>query len=156
MAPRTPFIVEAAAAGATATVATTMALALSGSRLDVTPWAPINAVSHILYGDEAADHVRASAAYTATGALLNAAAMFAWSGVYALLRRGVSRRSPASAIGAAAATSVIAYVVDYHVVPRRLTPGFEKRLPPGAISGVYGALALGLAAGSLITEREGA
>ena len=40
---------------------------------------------------------------------------------------------------------MVAYVVDYHVVPRRLTPGFELRVPRRALAAVYGALAVGLA-----------
>jgi hypothetical protein len=42
-----------------------------------------------------------------------------------------------------------AYVVDYHVVPRRLTPGFELRLRGAAFAGVFATLALGLAAREL-------
>jgi hypothetical protein len=38
--------------------------------------------------------------------------------------------------------------VDYHVVPRRLTPGFEMRVSKSALALVYAALALGLWASS--------
>jgi hypothetical protein len=37
-----------------------------------------------------------------------------------------------------------AYVVDYHLVPKRLTPGFEERLSPGALALVYAALGVSL------------
>jgi hypothetical protein len=131
-------------------------MAALGLQRDATPWAPINAVSHILYGDEAANHTEPSLAYTATGALLNAGAMFAWGGVYAMLRRAVPQRSASSAIVLSAATAALAYVVDYHVVPRRLTPGFEKRLPIEAMACIYGALAIGLAAGDVLTAPAAA
>ena len=63
-------------------------------------------------------------------------------------------RPPSRAVPArGAATSAIAYVVDYHVVPRRLTPGFELRLPGAALAGIYAAMALGLAARDLLGER---
>ena len=97
MPARRSLIVETAATGVAATLATTAAMAALGLQRDATPWAPINAVSHILFGDEAADHTEPSLAYTATGALLNAGAMFAWGGVYAMLRRAVPRRSPSRA-----------------------------------------------------------
>jgi hypothetical protein len=156
MRARTSFIAETTAAGLGATLTTTAAMAAMGRRHDATPWAPINAVSHIFYGDEAADHVEPSMEYTAAGALLNAGAMFAWAGVYAMLWRAVPRRSASNAIGLAAATAALAYIVDYHVVPARLTPGFEKRLRIGPMAWIYGALAVGLAAGSVVTAPAAA
>ena len=50
---------------------------------------------------------------------------------------------------AGVATSALAYVIDYHVVPDRFTPGFEKRLPERSLGLIYAALALGLAASEL-------
>jgi hypothetical protein len=44
-------------------------------------------------------------------------------------------------------------VTDYYVVPKRVTRGFEKRLSDPALFGVYAALALSLAAGSLLNGR---
>lgn len=49
-----------------------------------------------------------------------------------------------------AAVSTLACVTDYHVVPKRLTPGFELRLPAGALAAAYAALALGLSARELL------
>ena len=43
----------------------------------------------------------------------------------------------------------MAYFTDYHVVPDRLTPGFEKRLSPKSLRVVYSALALSLPIASL-------
>jgi hypothetical protein len=40
--------------------------------------------------------------------------------------------------------SALAYVTDYYVVPKRLTPGYELRLRPCALAGIYLALALSL------------
>jgi hypothetical protein len=37
------------------------------------------------------------------------------------------------------------YLLDYHVLPERLRPGFEKRLGPESIPATYAALALALA-----------
>jgi hypothetical protein len=41
-----------------------------------------------------------------------------------------------------------------YLVPKRFTPGFEKRLSGPSLTLIYGALALGLAAGVLLRERE--
>ena len=64
-----------------------------------------------------------------------------------------AKGSPASAaeatrrgllVCATAYVSATAYVTDYCVVPKRLTPGFELRLPRRALAPIYAALALGL------------
>ncbi len=112
-----------------ATAATTAALAACGSWKNGNSVAPINAVSHIVWGDDAASQDDASFRHTAPGVALNAAAIAAWSAVYELafgprVRAGDAR---AALIGGAT-TAALAYVTDYYVVPRRLTPGFEKRL----------------------------
>jgi hypothetical protein len=53
-----------------------------------------------------------------------------------------------------AAVSAAAYVTDYHLVPRRLTPGFELRLPRLALAPIYAALAVGLSLRDLLTGSE--
>jgi hypothetical protein len=44
--------------------------------------------------------------------------------------------------------------VDYHVVPKRLTPGYEHRISSGALLATYGALAAGLALGALLLGEQ--
>src|SRR5688500_515379 len=51
-------------------------------------------------------------------------------------------RSAGRAIG----VSILAYVTDYYLVPRRFTPGFELSLSRRSCPWVYGALAAGLVA----------
>ncbi|MBN6150844.1 hypothetical protein JR065_10865 [Xanthomonas sp. AmX2] len=41
-------------------------------------------------------------------------------------------------------TAVVAYVVDYHVVPRRLSPGFDSRMRLRHLPLAYAAFAAGL------------
>jgi hypothetical protein len=50
--------------------------------------------------------------------------------------------------------AAIAYIVDYHVVPRRLTPGFEMRLSNRSLLAIYGTLALSLGLGSLMKRKD--
>jgi hypothetical protein len=45
-------------------------------------------------------------------------------------------------------------VTDYYLVPKRLTPGFEKRLSGKSLATVYALLAIGLAASELIARSS--
>ena len=133
---------------ALATLGTTAVAALAGELENHAPLGPINAVSHILFGDEAAKHDELSAKHTLAGALLNTAAIGSWAVVGELIFGGERRPTnlPA-ALAAGAAVAGIAYVTDYHLVPDRLTPGFEKRLSNKSLLAIYGALAVGLGVG---------
>ncbi len=53
----------------------------------------------------------------------------------------------------ASVISAVAAAVDYGLVSKRYTPGWEDVLPKKSIVATYGALALGLAAGALLTRR---
>ncbi len=131
-----------------ATVGTTVAALVLGERENGDPAAPLNATSHIVWGDEAASQDGFSTEYTLVGAALNATAMVGWAALQELfVGRWARRGSPARAAVAGAATSAVAYATDYHVVPERLTPGFEKRLSPASLALMYGVLALTLAVG---------
>jgi hypothetical protein len=145
--------------GTVATAATTAAASLCGRIEEGQPIAPLNAVSHIVWGDEAAAHETPSMKYTMPGVLLNTAAVTGWAGVYELLFGG--RRRPANLAGAilgGAAVSALAYVTDYYVVPDRVTPGFEKRLSNKSLAGIYTTLAVSLGVGSWLrnTSRRNA
>ena len=144
---------ETMAAGAGATALTTATILCLGHERDASMWAPMNAVSHIAFGDEAAAHPELSTTYTGTGTALNAAAMFTWAAVHAGLMQALPRRDLPTAIGAGIAVAATAYVVDYYVVPRRLTPGFEKRLDGRSLFWIYSSLAAGLAAGWAAKRR---
>jgi hypothetical protein len=135
-------------AGTVATGATTAAALALGARQARTPWAALDATSHIAWGERATRHAELDAKHTGIGALLNAGAMFLWAGVHAVLAGG--SRSIARQAAAGVATSALAYAVDYHVVPRRLTPGFERVINRRAVGAIYGVLALSLAAGGWI------
>jgi len=137
-------------AGASATAATTLTVALASVAEQGSPWPALNAVSKMIHGNHAPWRNEASWKYTGTGTLLNAAAMFSWAAVYAVLRGPRTRTDYVRAATAGAATSALAYVVDYHVVPERFTPGFERRLSNRSLGVIYAALALGLAASELM------
>lgn len=141
--------------GAAAGIATTLTAAACGELEEGECLAPLNAVSHIIWGDEAATHDEASWKYTATGLVLNTGAVISWAALYELLFGAAADEGDVlRALLGGAAISAIAYVVDYHVVPRRFTPGFEKRLSNQSMLGIYGALAVSLAVGSLLRARR--
>jgi hypothetical protein len=50
----------------------------------------------------------------------------------------------------AAAVTAGAYITDYYLVPKRFTPGFEKRVSGKSLFAIYVALAVGLAARDVI------
>lgn len=147
--------------GTVSGLATSAVAALAGKREAASYAAPINATSHILWGDEAARHDKASLKYTASGFLLNHLATVMWAAVHekwvapAISRWSSPRPSlaPLATAMGGAAVAAGAYVTDYYLIPRRFTPGFEKRLSGQSMALIFGALALGLAAGTLLADR---
>ena len=108
----------------------------------------LNAISHMLWGPGAAREVNWSLRHTATGLALNQLACLFWAGCYEAML-GDSRRSPGrrQAIDAIA-LSGIAYLVDYHLVPKRFTPGFELTFSRAWFPILYAGLAGALWAGA--------
>lgn len=136
--------------GAIAAATTTAAAVLCGQIENHQPIGPVNAVSHILWGDRAARQTGFSLKHTLTGAALNAAAVTSWAFIQeAAFGRTRRRATIGEAVLEGAAVSTLAYVTDYHVVPDRLTPGFEKRLSNKSLAAIYGVLAISLAVGAL-------
>jgi hypothetical protein len=142
--------------GTAAGITTTLTAALAGQRETGHYAAPLNATSHALWGEAAARQDRLSLKYTAVGFAFNYLASIMWAAVYEKWF-APARRRPASSLqpllGAAAVTAG-AYITDYYLVPKRFTPGFEKRLSGKGLVAIYGALALGLVAGTLLSERN--
>lgn len=134
---------------------TTAAIATAGKIEDDNALAPLNAVSHMAWGEEAAKQETFSAKYTLLGLTLNKWAQIGWAGMFEVLRRPLSKKNRvAGALGAATITAATAYVVDYHVVPKRLTPGFEDRLSCRSMAAIYGVMALTLAVSALLNPWE--
>jgi hypothetical protein len=134
--------------GTAAAAATTLVASYAGRRKTGSYASAINATSHAVWGEGAARRNAFTWKYTGTGYVLNYVGAMFWAALYEALARK-RPRAPAAALAEACAVSAAAYVVDYHVVPRRLSPGFEKRLPGQALAGIYVALALGLSARAL-------
>jgi hypothetical protein len=136
-------------------LATAVTAALCGWRESNNAVAPLNAISHIVWGEEATAQEQVSAKYTATGLVLNISAMFGWAFVFAAIFGGRQKSNRAAvSLSGGVLVSILAYIVDYHVVPKRLTPGIEARLSARSLLAVYSVLALSLGLGGLMTAPE--
>ena len=142
-------------AGSLASLISTAVLVLAGRRESGSAAAPLNAVSHWYWGDEAFHQQEADLAHTAAGYLTHHVAATFWATLYAALAsdRPALRTTPGIALGAAA-TSATACLVDFKLTPHRFTPGYEHRLSNRALLAVHAALAIGLAAGALALRDQ--
>lgn len=137
-------LARAVRSGSLAGAATTAAIAWLGAREAGSAAGPINATSHVLWGDEAGATDAIDIKHTLTGLLINGGAGVFWAVVYELLRSR-ARDDRAAALASGAAVAGLAYVVDYHLIPRRLTPGWELRLSRRSVA--LGFIVLGAALG---------
>lgn len=127
---------------------TSGAVALCGQIEDGDAVSPLNAISHIAFGDDAYDQREASLKYTATGVALNQVAVGSWVLLYELLFGRARRRGDLrTALIGGSFVAALAYLVDYHAVPERLKPGFERHLMPKSLLFIYATLALALSVG---------
>lgn len=148
-------LTQGVVAGSLASLISTTVLALAGRRESGSAAAPLNAVSHWYWGDEALRHDKTDLAHTAAGYLTHHVAATFWSTLYAALasNRPALRTTPGIVLGAVA-TSATAALIDFKFTPQRFTPGYEHRLSTGALLGVHVALAIGLAAGALALRSQ--
>jgi hypothetical protein len=148
-----PFLRDALVSGAIASLASTAVLAMMGRRELDDAATPLNGPSQWVWGRHAPYRDGLSLHYTATGYAVHHAASTFWGFLYEAMRRMLRGRGAAGDIAAAAATTVIAGVVDFRLTPQRLRPGFEKRLSAGAVAMAYVAFAAGLAAHAWLRRK---
>lgn len=143
---------RAAAIGAIAGLSVFGALGVLARREGRSAVAPINATSHVIHSARAGDVDRIDTIHTGTGSFINLGASIFWALPFTwwLSRR---RDPPVSEVAlGAAATATVAGLVDYGLVPRRLSPGWEHALPPRAVAATFGSLAVGLALGAMFSR----
>lgn len=123
----------------------------TGSRV-----APLNAVSHWLWGREAIRRNDTTLDHTGLGTAIHYLSALFWGVGYEALRAARRDPTPVNAVTDAAAVTSLAALVDLKVVPERLTPGFERRLSNGSLALVYLAFGVGLAVAemSLAPQRR--
>ncbi len=133
--------VDTLADGAALSATTVLAMMAASQSECGSPWAAINPTCHILDGDGENYPDTYSGKDSLRGLALCSSAMFAWAGIHNFLFGRV--RGPL-AVAAGGATAALAYIVDYHVVPPRYTPGLEQKISAKSIAWIYVVLGLTL------------
>jgi hypothetical protein len=136
---------RALVSGTTASLLSTVVMALAGKMERGAPAGPLNGPSQWIYGRSAAYQRSASLRHTLTGFLIHQATATGW----ALLHEKVFGRNKAEQpfprrLRNAAITATVANVVDYRLTPKRLQPGFEAQLSRKSLLAIYAAFAVGL------------
>lgn len=139
--------------GSIASAITTAALAGLAKARGKGVLQPTNSTSHWLHGERAAEATGADLAHTGVGYATHHASTAFWAAPLEAWLAARPARNPADIFGRAIAVAGIAALVDYALVPKRFTPGWENVLPPRDIAVVYGVLAIGLAAGAMMARR---
>lgn len=146
-----------ALAASCASVLSALVLAHYGRKEAGSAAAPINAVSHWYWGDEALSRQGFDAAHTALGYVTHHIASLFWAGLLSLfLQKQPHMNTPRRLVVASAAASAVACFVDFKVTPDRFTPGYEHRVSKTALGVTYFAFAIGLAIGTIATLAKSA
>jgi hypothetical protein len=133
--------------GSAASLLSSLALAWRGRREVHDAAAPLNGPSQWVWGTQAPYARGFSVRHTVVGYAIHHVASIFWALAYERCRPKAAR--PASAVAAAVAIAATASFVDYRLTPKRLEPGFDKRLSRSSLVLVYAAFAAGLAAATL-------
>ena len=122
---------------------TTAAIMLFGKREKGSPWAAINAVTHLVDGN-GRHHPRSfSPRDSMIGIALNSAAMVAWGVLYEGVLAATGARSNLATAGLATAAI---WTIDYQLLPARFSPGIERVLSLGGVVSTYAVMGATLAA----------
>ena len=144
-----PTILIVAVLGAVVTMAVLMSVTLREKKPALEG---VNAISHIFFDKQALGQANFSAKYTLSALLLNFGAMLGWAAVaeasFVLLK--LPPREFTTSAMVAIVVSVMAYVVDFHVVPKRLTPGFELVISKRSLLIIYVGLAVAFFIGAML------
>ncbi len=137
--------------GSVASVASTLTILLASHRATGSAVSGTNATSHWLWGRSATRRRRVSLRHTVPGYVIHHGSSIFWAVFFerATARQPALERQAVSA----AVTAALAYVVDYHVIPRRLNPGFEQRMSAAGLLATYASFAVGLQLGRRLLDR---
>jgi len=136
-------------AGTGAAVAALAATALLSRLEGHSALRAINSTSHIIWGPDDAPSDEIDVERTVPGLLINIGSAYFWGTVFACMTPRPERRSTGDIVGRAFGTSLLAGVIDYGLVPRRLRPGWELAMRPGFVAAAIAAMGAGIAWGGL-------
>ncbi len=114
------------------------------------PWAAINAIAHAVDGDGNEQPLNHSPRESRLGVLINGTAMAAWGVLY---EGALTVTNTSSSPLTAALATATAYVIDYKIVPKRFTPGIEKRLSQSSVLLIYAVLGVTFALSPLWNRK---
>jgi hypothetical protein len=124
---------------------TTLALAAGFSRLSGRNAAePLNAVGSHVAGPGAEQRRSFSAEATLPGMLINYGGCLFWANVMERWAHEQPLGDPRDALFRGSIAAALAYLIDYHGLPRGLRPGYERKLSEPALLAVYASLAITL------------
>jgi hypothetical protein len=150
---KSQLLVSTLVTGTVAGVVSTAALAALAKAEGKRAVQPTNSTSHWLQGENAGDYEAIDLAHTATGFATHQASAVFWALPFEAWLAYNPPRSSMELLRDAAVMSAIACAVDYGITPKRLTPGWELTLSRGSIAGAFASLAIGLAAGALVSRQ---
>jgi hypothetical protein len=140
--------------GTCASITSAIALAV-GSRVEEGSAAGgLNGPSQWLWGEAEAYTRRATVRHTAIGYAIHHITSVFWAAVLEAAVGSNKRKNVTQHCVEAAGCAAVAYVVDYHVTPRRFRPGFKKHMGPRSIFAVYSAFAAGLAIAAIMRDSR--
>jgi hypothetical protein len=141
--------------GASASICSALALAVC-SRIDEGSFAGgLNGPSQWLWGETEAYTRKPSARHTIVGYGIHHLTSVFWATIYErAFGERAEGKTPLRRCAEAALSTTGAYVVDYHLTPPRLRPGFKKHVRTPSIFVIYGAFAAGLAGAAIIRDRN--
>lgn len=139
--------------GSVAAITSGLAIALFSKKDSRTAYSAQNAVSHWLWGEEATHRHDLSVRHTLVGYGIHHASAVFWGVIYEHLMRS-KPLPPTAELLRATAFAGVANFVDYRLTPPRFKPGFERHLSRKSLALVYGAFAVGLAAGHLLQQGQ--
>jgi hypothetical protein len=114
------------------------------------PAAGINGASQVFLGRRATRERRLDVRHTLTGLFVHHASALWWAGVHEGRRlREIVPNPCVRALLVMAGAGVL----DYGILPRRLSPGLEGQLSRRTIAATFGVIAAGLAIGSWVQDR---
>ena len=145
---------NALAPGAAASILSAISLAVLGKSELNRSAAPVNGPSQWVWGRHAPFKNRFSLKYIVLGYAIHHAASVFWAMLHEKLQERFKAKDCAAVIAPALAATAAAYVVDFYVAPKRLSPGFERRLSKRDLFIVYGSFALALAGVTLIRRAD--
>jgi len=110
----------------------------------------LNGPSQWVWGEREAHTREASVRHTLVGYAIHHGMSIFWASFYERCfgrsrERNLQDVTTTQIAVEAAATTAMAYFVDYHVTPKRFRPGFKKHLGPASMFASYAAFAAGLA-----------